>query len=118
MSTEIYGGESLEIAGAEASDERDGKNSAEMASRIVWTTPRTRDNKIVSQKQMSSTTTLMKETVTAAVEVFPSKRMSSSGTREGGVAGIAKERPSTTTVGATSPMAPEIIPTGESWEII
>ncbi|OXU31673.1 hypothetical protein TSAR_000714 [Trichomalopsis sarcophagae] len=92
---------STEIYSTRDSEESVDKGSSEMASRIVWTTPKSKNNGTTSR---TTTSTMMKETVTAAVEVFPSKRMSS-GTKDAG----EKQKITSTTI--MNFVTPEIITT-------
>jgi hypothetical protein len=64
VSTEIYDGESLEVNTEDTKFIE--KPQMEVANRIVWTTPKAT---IAETKK----TTITKETITAAVEVAPSK---------------------------------------------
>lgn len=68
VSTEIYDGESLEVNTENAKFIE--KPQMEVANRIVWTTPKA----VIAETKK---TTITKETVTAAVEVIPSKESES-----------------------------------------
>lgn len=67
VSTEIYDGESLEVSTEDVKFIE--KPQMEAASRIVWATPKTTTTE-------SRRTTIAKETVTATMEVAPSKESS------------------------------------------
>lgn len=64
VSTEIYDGESLEVNTEDPKFIE--KPQMEIANRIIWTTPKT----VIAETKKA---TIAKETVTAAVEVIPSK---------------------------------------------
>lgn len=66
VSTEIYDEESLEIDSEE--DKFIEKPQVEIASRIIWTTPKT----ITTETRK----TIIKDTVTAVMEVVPSQESS------------------------------------------
>ncbi|XP_039309773.1 protein artichoke isoform X2 [Solenopsis invicta] len=68
VSTEIYGGESLEVNTEDTKFIE--KPQMEVANRIVWTTPKA----IIAETKK---TTITKETTTAAVKVAPSKETGS-----------------------------------------
>lgn len=65
VSTEIYDGESLEVNTEDAKFIE--KPQMEVANRIVWTTPKT------MTAETKKATKITKETVTAAMEIVPSK---------------------------------------------
>ncbi|KAL0116782.1 hypothetical protein PUN28_010003 [Cardiocondyla obscurior] len=67
VSTEIYDGESLEV---NTEDTRFiEKPQMEIANKIVWTTPKA----VIAETKKAMITEQIKETVTAAVEIIPSK---------------------------------------------
>lgn len=66
LSSEVYRDDLLEFV--DDTLKKIDDDSSEMTGRIVWTTPKVKN---------SSTTTTVKETVTATVEVFATKKQSS-----------------------------------------
>ncbi|XP_023244888.1 protein artichoke [Copidosoma floridanum] len=96
ISTEVYRDEMIEFS------EGGVGSSSEMAGRIMWTTPRnstSAGNGTIIGAEGATGSTMLRETVTASVSVFPPKKRT--GPR-GSTAGTSRPRVSTSTLSSSS----------------